>query len=206
MYRIANILTVLLFFVGISAASAAETVIGSVVRCQGACLGVSTDLTESLTEGTDIRVMEKVSTGAGGRLELGFADGTHLTVGENAEVVLDEFVYDPAGANRFHAAVTGAFRYVSGKLPAGATRQASVTTPFALIGVRGTDFWGGLVGGVNGVVVFEGAVSVTTAAGSVILSAPGEGTNVSATDAPPSPVTQWSEERTSAAIATVTFQ
>ncbi len=149
--------------------------------------------------------METVSTGAGGRLEIAFVDGTRLTLGEKAEVLLDEFVYDPAGANRFHAAITGAFRYVSGRLGAGATRQASITTPLALIGVRGTDFWGGPSNGAIGVVVFEGSVEVTTAAGSVILSAPREGTSLTGGGTLPSPVSQWSDDRIAAALASVAF-
>ena len=192
-------------FSGISATAAAETVIGSVIRSEGPCVGVSDGSSESLTGGMAVRLMETVTTGAAGRLEIAFQDGTHLTVGEKAEIVVDDFAFDPKGGSRFHAMITGPFRYLSGKLAAGANRQASITTPFADIGVRGTDFWGGTLNGVSGVVVFEGVVSVTTAAGSVVLSAPGEGTNVSARDAPPTAVTQWSDERIATAIASVTL-
>ena len=192
-------------FSGISATAAAETVIGSVIRSEGPCVGVSDGSSESLTGGMAVRLMEKVTTGAAGRLEIAFQDGTHLTVGEKAEIVVDDFAFDPKSGGRFHAMITGPFRYLSGKLAAGANRQASITTPFADIGVRGTDFWGGTLNGVSGVVVFEGVVSVTTAAGSVVLSAPGEGTNVSARDAPPTAVTQWSDERIATAIASVTL-
>ena len=59
--------------------------------------------------------------------------------------------------------------------------------------------------GVTGVVVFAGSVSVTTAGGTVVLSAPGEGTNLSASAVPPTSVTQWSDNRIAAAIASVTF-
>ena len=205
MGNITRVLAVLIGFAGISPAAAAQAVIGSVVRSEGPCVGVSDGRSESLTGGMAVRLMEKVTTGAAGRLEIAFQDGTHLTVGEKAEIVLDDFVYDTKAGNRFHAAITGAFRYVSGKLAAGATRQASITTPFADIGVRGTDFWGGTLNGVTGVVVFEGVVSVTTAAGSVVLSAPGQGTNLSARDAPPAAVANWSDERIGAAIGSVTF-
>ena len=205
MRTIIKALAVLIGFSGIFPAAATEAVIGSVVRSEGPCVGVSDGQSESLTGGMAVRLMEKVTTGAAGRLEIAFRDGTHLTVGEKAEIVLDDFVYEPKGGNRFHAVITGPFRYLSGKLAAGATRQASVTTPFADIGVRGTDFWGGTLNGVTGVVVFEGEVLVTTAAGSVVLRAPGQGTNLSARDAPPTAVTQWSDERIATAIASVAF-
>ncbi len=184
---------------------AAESIIGSVVRCEGTCVGISDGSRESLAGGTVVRLMETVTTGDGGRLELRFADDTRLMVGEKAEVLLDAFVFDRYGANRFHAAITGPFRYISGPLGAGATRDAGISMPLALIGVRGTDFWGGTINGVTGVVVLDGSVSVTTAGGTVILSAPGEGTNLSTHDAPPSPVRQWSDDRIAGAIGSVSF-
>ena len=202
---IANSIAAFIVCGGISAAPAAEAVIGGVARAQGPCAGVSEGLRESLTAGSAVRLNETVSTGAGARLELAFDDGTHLTVGEKAEVVLDEFVYDANAASRLHAAITGPFRYVSGKLAAGATRQASITTFFATIGVRGTDFWGGPIGGVNGVVVFAGVVSVTTTAGTVILTAPGQGTDVAVPGAAPGAASLWSQDKVATALASVTF-
>ena len=202
---IANGLAALLVCGGISAAPAAEAVIGAVARAQGSCAGISDGLRESLSAGSTVHLNETVSTGAGARLELAFEDGTHLTVGEKAEVLLDAFVYDPNAASRFHAAITGPFRYVSGKLAAGATRQASITTPFATIGVRGTDVWGGPIGSASGVVVFAGVVSVSTTAGTVILTGPGLGTDVLTPGAAPGAIERWSDAKVATALASVTF-
>jgi hypothetical protein len=190
----------------VAAAIAAEPVIGNVARVQGPAVGISGGASESLVAGSDIRLNEKLTTGADARLEVVFDDGTRLTVGERSMLVVDDFIYAPAGVSRLHAAVTGPLRYVSGKLAVGGTRQASVTTPFALIGVRGTDFWGGPIDGANGVVVFEGSVSVSNAAGAVVLSAPGQGTNVAGQDAAPGPVTVWPADKVGRAVATVTFR
>ena len=57
-----------------------------------------------------------------------------------------------------------------------------------------------------GVFLVEGAVSVSNAAGAQILSQPGQGTNIAAPGAAPGPVTIWSPEKVSRAIATVTFR
>ncbi len=205
MHVVAKALAATFVCSGIAAASAAEPVIGSVMRCEGKCVEISGATSKPLAGRDPVRLMERVSTGADSRLEVGCRDGTRLTLGEKANVVLDAFVYDPNGRNRFHATVTGAFRYVSGKLGAGATRQASISTSIAEIGVRGTDFWGGTLNGVTGVVVFEGVVSVTTAAGSVVLSKPAEGTNLSSSEVAPTQVTRWSPERIAAAVASVAF-
>lgn len=206
MHVVTKALAAVFVFSGISAASASEPVIGNVMRCEGKCVGVTGATNKPLAGRDPVRLMERVSTGADSRLELGFRDGTRLTLGEKARVVLDKFVFNPNGTNRFHATVIGAFRYVSGKLGAGAARQASISTPVALIAVRGTDFWSGTLKGVTGVVVFEGVVSVATDAGSVVLSKPGEGTNLSSSDVPPTRVTQWSRERIAAALASVAFR
>ena len=206
MHKITNALAVLFVFAGFSAASAAEAVIGAVDRCQGACVGIHGDLRESLTRGVVVRRMETVSTGAGGRLELAFIDGSRLTVGEQAEVVLDQFVYNPGGPSLFHAAIVGPFRFISGRLAKGASRAASVTTPFAVLGLRGTDVWGGPLDGINGVLLFEGVVTVSSAGSIAVLSAPGQGTNIAGPGAAPGPVTNWPAAKVARALATVAFQ
>ncbi len=188
---------------GASAASAAEPVIGSVTHAIGASTGVSEGVSRSLAGGALVHLNESVSTGEKSRVEITFEDETRLIVGSNSRVVLDEFVFRPAGESRFHATISGPFRYISGKLAAGGARQASIETPFAVLGVRGTDFWGGPIDGVSGVIVFEGAVSVTTAAGTVVLSRAGEGTDVTGPNAPPGDVTNWSKEKIASALATV---
>ena len=205
MRRITKVFAILIAFAGVSGPAAAQAVIGSVVRCAGTCVGVSEGRSESLTSGSVVHLNEKLTTDVGARLEVAFDDGTRVTLGEKAELVLDDFVYRPSGASRFHAAASGSFRYISGKLGPGASRVATVTTPVALIGVRGTDFWGGTLSGVSGVVVFTGSVSVTTAAGTVILSGPGEGTDLSDASVAPSPASQWSQARIAAALASVAF-
>ncbi len=205
--KIAAIALVIVAAVGrLSApASAAEAVIGNVVRAQGPCSGVSAGVRESLVAGANVHLKEVISTGTAARLELVFHDGTHLTVGEHAKVVLDDFVYQTASMSRFHAAVTGPFRYISGKLATGATHQASITTPFAVLGVRGTDFWGGPIDATNGVLLFDGVVSVSNAAGAVVLSAPGQGTNVGGANVAPGAVTDWPADKVARALATVAF-
>jgi hypothetical protein len=67
-----------------------------------------------------------------------FADGSKLTVGENAKLTIDTYVYDPsAGTGSSMVKVTkGAFRFVSGALP---ERNVKIETPTVTIGIRGTE-------------------------------------------------------------------
>lgn len=185
-------------------AAACADDIGTIDRMAGDCTGTVAGRTGPLAEGDGVALNETVATGAGARLEIAFNDGTRVTLGETARLTLDTFVYDPAGESRFHAAILGAFRFISGHLEGNATRQASVTTPVALIGVRGTDFWGGPIDGSLGVVVLDGAIAVTAAGNTATLDQAGEGVQV-ATGGPPGPVVNWSEAKLQRALASVAF-
>lgn len=183
----------------------AQTAIGTAERVQGPVTGTVGGATSPLAAGDPLALGEVVAAGANARAALRFADGTALTIGENASVTLDAFVYDPDGASTFAANVTGAFRYISGKLGEGATREARVTTPQATIGVRGTDFWGGPIDGRYGIVVLEGSVTVTPPGGApVILDAVGMGVDIDAGVAA-APVI-WAEARRQRAVAAVSFE
>jgi len=45
--------------------------------------------------GTSVGMGDTLRTGANARLEVTFRDGTKLTLGENARVVIDRYVYNP---------------------------------------------------------------------------------------------------------------
>ncbi len=67
-----------------------------------------------------------------------FSDGSKLTLGENAKVVIDKYVYD-AGAKTGEQAISltkGAFRFLSGSLP---KESVKISTPTVTIGIRGTE-------------------------------------------------------------------
>jgi hypothetical protein len=187
-------------------AGGAATAIGSVSRLEGAAEAVSEGAKRELATGSAVHLLEEVATGVDARLELTLDDGSVLTLGETARLVLDDFVYAPAGESRLHATVAGAFRYVSGKLGIGATRQASVTTPFAIVGVRGTDFWGGPIDGRFGVFLIAGEITVAGGGASRQLSTPGASVDIDAPGSPIGQVVAWPQEKIDRAIATVTFR
>jgi hypothetical protein len=87
--------------------------------------------------GIDIQSDEVVTTTNNDRAHLVFLDGTSLTVGPNARVVIDKFVYDPT-TKKGELALTagkGVFRLVGGKISK--TNAVTVTTPSGTIGIRG---------------------------------------------------------------------
>jgi hypothetical protein len=109
----------------------------------------------------DVYAQDLVKTGDRGSTDLQFLDNTHLVVGPNGEVKLDEFVYDPAtvtGGGQISLKV-GAFRYQSGELKN--KENVKLVTPTATMTIRGTHlviFVG--QDGATEVNVIDGAVDV----------------------------------------------
>ena len=87
--------------------------------------------------GVDVQASELVTTGSNDRAQLLFLDGTSLTVGPNAEMRLDRFVFDPAsGTGELGVSLgKGVLRMVGGKISK--TRPVIVTTPGGTVGIRG---------------------------------------------------------------------
>jgi len=188
--------------------SAAQEAIGTVSRIQGEASATRTGATRALSLNASVFLNETVATAETARLEVTFTDNTRLTLGEKAKLTLDSYVFDSAaGSGTIKFGLVGAFRFVSGQVSKLASADVSVTTPVAIVGIRGTEFWGGPIDDqVLGVFLIEGAVSVSNAAGQQILNLPGQGTNIAAPGAAPGPVTFWAPDKIGRAIATVTFR
>jgi hypothetical protein len=187
---------------------AAQDAIGTVSRIQGEASGTRNGATRALGLNASVFLNEVVSTAETARLEVTFADNTRLTLGEKAKLTIDTYVFDSAaGSGTIKFGLVGAFRFVSGQVSKLASADVRVTTPVAIVGIRGTEFWGGPIDDqALGVFLIEGAVSVSNAAGQQILNLPGQGTNIAAPGAAPGPVTFWATDKVGRAIATVTFR
>jgi len=152
-------LRVLLVFVAVStlggvAASVdarAQATVGMVTKVENqAYVG-----TEAAAVGTIVHLNDSLRTGATSRLQVTFRDQTNLTLGENASVVVDRYVFDPdAGIGEATLNATkGAFRLATGRLSEMRNKDIKVKTPLAALAVRGTDFWWGRTKGQFGVLL-----------------------------------------------------
>ena len=161
----------------------------------------------NLSAGSSLYYLDRLATEKNARLNASLNDGTTITLGEDAELLIDEYVYDPrSGLSRLALDfVKGAFVYTSGKIAAANGAQVHIRTPVATVGIRGTKFWGGPIDGGYGILVLEGSVVVTTSAGSVILPS-GSGTMIYAANgfAPQEP-SRWAAEKLARALASVGF-
>ena len=110
---------------------------------------------QAVAVGSPVHLNDTLQTGANARLQVTFRDNTNLTLGENATVVIDRFVFDPdAGVGEATLNATkGALRMVTGRLTEMPNKDVKVKTSFGALAVRGTDFWSGSVGGQTGVLL-----------------------------------------------------
>jgi hypothetical protein len=87
--------------------------------------------------GQEVVHRERITTGVVGQTQILFVDQSAMTVGPNSDLVIDEFVFDPAaGTGKLAANFTrGVFRFVGGSSASRTTRFRA--NPSATIGIRG---------------------------------------------------------------------
>ena len=183
--------------------------IGDVERASGSTVAIYVRLVRELSAGRDVFYRDVLATAADSRLNIRFADGSNLTLGDNSQLRIDDFVYWPTESfGRSLMNITrGVFRMVSGGLTKVADNQVEVRTPLATIGIHGTDFWGEQREDYLCVALLEegGRLVIETRAGSVVLDQPGYAVVVTSADAPPSAPVRLTEAELAAARATVAW-
>lgn len=130
--------TALILLCSPTAISTAAAKVGVTSATDGDPLGKPpTGAERVLRVGVDVQANETITTRAGDRAHLMFLDGTSLTVGPDANLVIDRFVYDPQSKTGDLAitASKGVFRLVGGKISK--TNAIVVNTPSDTIGIRG---------------------------------------------------------------------
>jgi len=165
-------------FAVLQAAPGAAQSIGNARSINNQVEGILRGATRSLAVGSDVFSNEVVRTGDAASAQLVFLDATNLSVGPRSSVTLDRFVYDP-NRNTGRMVVRagrGVFRFVTGTQP---SRDYTVETPVATIGVRGTVFDLLVRSDRTTVLLVEGAVIVTAHGGrTVSLTVPGTAVTV----------------------------
>jgi hypothetical protein len=185
----------------------AQEVVGATSRVQGTATATDSQSSRQLQLASPVNKADQLATGDQSRLEVTLTDATVLTMGANATLKVNEFVYqEPSLTNALEVFAVGAFQLVSGAVNKPDGDNIKVVTPAAALAIRGSNIWGGPIDDAYGVFLIDGQVTVTTNAGSVTLTEPGSGTNIADIDQPPGPVTQWPQQKVDRAVATVAFQ
>lgn len=84
-----------------------------------------------------VSIADLIQTGKASQMQILLLDRSTFSIGANARLRIDRFVYDPArGRNVGGTVLRGAFRFMSGQ----PNRQtgSTISTPVATIGIRGT--------------------------------------------------------------------
>jgi FecR-like protein len=148
--------------------------------------------TDQLAVGARVMHNERIHTSPSGSGQLLFLDKSSLSVAPNTNLVIDQFVYDPA-ANRgrmLTRLTAGTLQYIGGQL----SHQGAVTisTPAVAVGIRGGTAT--ITHGGNGTHVTNqyGTLTLTNAAGTTIVTRPGFTVSIANWHTPSGPPTQVS--------------
>jgi hypothetical protein len=92
-------------------------------------------------KGTGVESYDTIVT-TKGQTAIQFIDETRVDVTEHSKLVIDEFIYDPNTSTGKLAlkASLGTVRYASGQIAKNSRQNVKISTPTAVVGVRGTDF------------------------------------------------------------------
>ncbi len=210
-------------------ASPAE-IAGYVTRIRGEAVAVADTNRRTLALGNPLYLGDRIVTSNTALLEARMQDGTVITVCPSAEFnILQVQGVSPDSQGSVFEMAKGMFRAVTAQTDSGKPRQPlQVKTPVAVIGVRGTDFWGGfnlLNAGSRtlDVVMLKGTgVYVESEGRRVELQQAGQGTTVAGFDemhpglsmaeqmaleksAAPTPAKVWGEKKVKAALRSVAW-
>jgi hypothetical protein len=123
------------FLVIIPAAHAAQIGVASAVTND--VQGFEGGSPRSISVGGGVFSNERVRTGAASAAQLMFIDKTTVSIGPQAEITLDKFIYDPnKGAGQVVLdTVRGSFRFITGSQN---PNRYAIKTPVGTLGIRGT--------------------------------------------------------------------
>ena len=89
-----------------------------------------------LAEAASIFRNQRLETGEDSAAGVRFIDASKLTLGANANAVVDDYVFAGAASKSAVTLAKGAFRFISGQMP---EKNMKIITPTVTIGIRGTE-------------------------------------------------------------------
>ncbi len=147
----------------------------------------STGSRHPLSKGAEINAGETISTSAGARAQVRFADGGFISLQPNTQFRVDEFNYKnktDGEEKGFFSLLKGGFRAITGAIGHVNKTTYRVKTPAATLGIRGTGYNMVLRDDGLFVNVGEGAISLSNNAGLLVVTAGGAAFVANANTAP----------------------
>jgi hypothetical protein len=164
------------------------------------------DTTTPITLHQKLNKQTTITTEAKSKLQLKFIDDTIITIGENAEFSIEEYLIDEENSKVELKASKGNFRFLTGQIGKLAPKRFSLQTKTATMGIRGTDVAFSTNDTTTGVLYLgrgKGVV-VSNDKGEVVLDEPGEGVNLNR-DEPPGRIKNWKKEKVNALLNSLSF-
>jgi ferric-dicitrate binding protein FerR (iron transport regulator) len=126
---------------------------------------------ERVYRGMKLRKGDEIRTGRRGRAYIDFPDNSRVKLGNRSRFLIRDWGKSEEGIFTSTLRIfQGAFRYTAGILSSGLTaRRTSLTTHTAVLGVRGTDFWGRVGKDKTFFLLLEGEVSLAPRFGEEIV-------------------------------------
>ena len=142
MKKLTTILLSFLFFTNVSLANETLSIEKQLVGIVGAISGTVKTETRELKTGDKIYLNETILSGASSGTQILLLDQSTFTIGEDSEVVMDTFIYDPAtNDGKIVASVKqGSLKVISGLISKKNPDSLTVEVPEGTLGSRGTEF------------------------------------------------------------------
>ena len=133
----------ILIIIFLTFASVANASNNSFVGVIGAAIGdIKNQKNESLSNGSKIFFGDTIISKSKSNAQILFLDQTVLTLGEETELIIDEFVFDPNSQDgSFVSTVkTGTVKFITGQISKKNPDNLEVKVPAGTLGARGTEF------------------------------------------------------------------
>ena len=136
-------LSKVLIIIFLTFASVANASNNSFVGVIGAAIGnIKNQKNESLSNGSKIFFGDTIISKSKSNAQILFLDQSVLTLGEETELTIDEFVYDPNSQDgSFVSTVkSGTVKFITGQISKKNPDNLEVKVPAGTLGARGTEF------------------------------------------------------------------
>ncbi len=127
-----------------------------------------------LVKGDMVSSGETITTGNKGRIQIRLADGGFLSLRPNSVFQIEKYNFSkdtPTQGSLLFNFIKGGMRTISGAIGKVNRSNYQMNTPFATIGIRGTDYAGDITDDQLLVTVNKGAINVTNDVGNVDIPA-----------------------------------
>lgn len=139
--RLLRLLTAPLLVSLLAAPTQASAPIGEVMVATGALTAQSpAGAVRTLTKGSELFEQDRLKTGDKGFAMIRLADFTRIALRPNSEMVLDKFSQQTGQEANEMNVLAGGLRVLTGAIGKQKPEAVKVTTPYASMGIRGTEF------------------------------------------------------------------